>query len=172
MSGAYLLNTSLNYVPRYKNRFPLVHAYCSGDCLVLYAWVPLWFDDEDAICCREVETVLTLAIILKVYLLPLRDYGLVRPTYPNAPVPVVMMRTGIAEEVENSSRIFCRRPRGLSPSIRWNGIFSALRYLSMRFRVLVQHENIILLREGESALYQILPDYYLPFGLPQVLLNI
>jgi hypothetical protein len=60
-SGAhFLLHTCLNHIPRNKNRVFLVHAYSSGDCLVLYAWVPLRFDDKSPICTREIQATFSL----------------------------------------------------------------------------------------------------------------
>jgi len=91
-----------------------------------------------------------------------------REANPNAPVPVVMMRTGI-EVLQNLLRMFCRRLRGHSPSILEKTMDSLWKYLSIRFRVLVQQEKMILL---EINILSCSGEIYVPFCSPQVLLDI
>jgi hypothetical protein len=73
--------------------------------------------------------------------------------YPNAPVPVVIMRTGIEESAENRFRICCRLLREQLPSILLKGIDSLQRYLSTRSRVFVQQENTMLRRASDCPGY-------------------
>ena len=96
-----------------------------------------------------------------------------RNAYPNAPVPVVIIRTGIVEVLEKLSRIFKRLPRVHSPSILANGIESLRRYLSIRFKVLVQQEKTMLQREQTVSMV-IVEDIKrrAPFRFPQIFSNV
>ncbi len=65
-------------------------------------------------------------------------------TYPNAPVPVVIMSTGISSSLANRSRVICRCGGAQPPSIRRWGILASSRCLESRCSVLVQQENMRL----------------------------
>lgn len=134
----YLLNCLINYISCHHDRILLLQSYCSWYRLVFHTRIPLRFNDKNSIGRCEIEAKVKVSVVF-------RWSDGQKYYYPKAPVPVVMMRTGIFKSAdENSSRIFCRRPRLTSPSILSKVMLAASRYFSIRSNVFVQQENTIL----------------------------
>jgi hypothetical protein len=133
----YLFNAIADDIARHLNLPPLTKSNGSSNSLVLDAGVPLKLNDENTIGTGEIKTG-------KVSRCKRSRVPVTWVAYPNAPVPVVMMSTGLDRSLENSSRMAWRFARGQSPSTRKYDTFSRSRCLATRFKVRVQQEKIML----------------------------
>ena len=135
---AYLFDRVLHHISSNQDRSLLSETLCSCNGLILYAWVPLWLDQKDSICRRQVEPEKQSTRT--------RDRELLGEwlPYPKAPTPLVIMSTGVDFARPKLSKIRCRRTRGHSPSMRSKGIPASSRWSARRSKECVQLVKIIL----------------------------
>lgn len=89
-------------------------------------------------------------------------------SYPKAPVPVVIIKTGICKLLLKESRISWRCVGFVLPSIRSNSIPASVKCLAIRSSVRVQHENTILCDSQPPLAKIACPALAIPFSMVQV----
>ena len=135
---SYLFNAVLDAVSRHRDFLLLAETDSSRYRLAFDAGVPLWLYKEDPVDGLKIQ-----AWMVSVNRLMTTSKG---GTYPNAPVPVVMIRIRMFVVPSKRSRISWRLGCEVVPSMRSNCIPAATRCLLIKSSVRVQHVKTMLLR--------------------------